>query len=323
MTNYWSECGRAASVASSGALGRPHRSVLALAGRAILRSDMFFLNCIRARWPAVRVDRVQLLGPCLSLLTALAVGCAHSEKNLERAGSFEVLPAPVPPLFLNGPMALLLTNADGFRARVVLESGAPAQAAPMVAGELLVRGGQLLFAPDPSGAPKKQARVQDSAFIWDVSGNHGYVLNDPLQGYAPVSSSRQYTNIAAGAALGNAAPERIAGHPCLGTEVTVTASDGATTFFQVWRARDLNALPLRITCPSNGLPVTLTLSKVRLETVPEDLFLPPNGFTKYDSVEALMTELALRGMNLGRKPIYPIEDTETTGGRETRMPTRP
>ena len=242
------------------------------------------------------------------MLTALAVDCAHSEKKIDRAGAFEVLPAPVPPLFLNGPMALLLTNADGFRARVVLESGAPAQAAPMVAGELLVRGSQLLFAPDPSGAPKKQARVQDSAFIWDVNGNRGYVLNDPLQAYAPMSSSRQYTNLTVGAALNDPARQRIAGHPCQATEVTVTASDGATTFFQVWRARDLNALPLRIACPSNGLPMTLTLSKVRLGAVPDDLFLPPNGFTKYDSVEALMAELTLRGMNLGRKPIHPIAD---------------
>jgi hypothetical protein len=289
----------------------------------MLRSDMLTLNYVRARWPAVRVDRVRLLGLCLALLAALAVGCAHSEKKIDRAGAFEVLPAPVPPLFLNGPMALLLTNADGFRARVVLESGAPAQATPMAAGELLVRGSQLLFAPDPSKAPKKQARAQDSAFIWDVNGNRGYVLNDPLQAYAPMSSSRQYTNLTVGASINDPARERIAGHPCLGTEVTVTASDGATTFFQVWRARDLNALPLRIACPSNGLPVTLTLSKVRLETVPEDLFQPPNGFTKYDSVEALMAELTLRGMNLGRKPIYPIEDPETAGGRDTRVPTRP
>ena len=257
------------------------------------------------RW---RLDRVRLLGLCLALLAALAVSCAHSEKNIDRAGAVEVLAAPVPPLFLNGPMALLLTNADGFRARVVLENGAPAQATPMAAGELLVRGSQLLFAPDPSGAPKKQARVRDSAFIWNVNGNRGYVLNDPLQAYAPMSSSRQYTTLTVGAALNDPARERIAGHPCQATEVTVTASDGATTFFQVWRARDLNALPLRIACPSNGLPVTLTLSKVRLEPVPEALFLPPNGFTKYDSVETLMTELALRGMNLGRKPIHPIED---------------
>ena len=284
---------------------------------------MFLLNYMRARAPAVWLDQVRLLGLCLALLTGLAAGCAHSENKIGRAGSFEVQPAPVPPLFLNGPMALLLTNADGFRARVVLESGAATQAAPMAAGELLVRGSQLLFAPDPSGAPKKQARVQDSAFIWDVNGNRGYVLNDALQAYAPLSSSRQYTTLTVGASIHDPARERIAGHPCQATEVTVTASDGATTFFQVWRARDSNALPLRITCPSNGMPVTLTLSKVRLETVPEDLFLPPNGFTKYDSVEALMTELALRGVNLGRKPTYPIEDLETGEGRETRMPTRP
>ena len=31
--NHWSECGRAISVANSDALGRPHRSVLALIWR--------------------------------------------------------------------------------------------------------------------------------------------------------------------------------------------------------------------------------------------------------------------------------------------------
>jgi hypothetical protein len=103
----------------------------------------------------------------------------------------------------------------------------------------------------------------------------------------------------------------------------VTASDGAATFFQVWRATDLKGVPLRIICPSNGMPMTLTLSKVRLETVPADLFVPPNGFSKYDSVEAMMTELAMRGMNLGRKPFYPTEDLPRTGDRESPIPNHP
>ncbi len=103
----------------------------------------------------------------------------------------------------------------------------------------------------------------------------------------------------------------------------MTASDGVQTFFQVWRAMDLKGLPVRIICPSNGLPVTLTLSNVRLETVPPDLFLPPNGFTRYDSVESLMTELALRGMNLGRRPVYPTEDLPRTGDRESPIPNHP
>jgi hypothetical protein len=220
-------------------------------------------------------------------------------------------------------MALLLTNADGFRARVVLESAAPPHATQTAVGELIVRGSKLLFAPEPSGAAKNKPRPEDSAFVWDVNENRGYVLNDPLQAYASISSSRQFTNVTAGATLINASPERVAGHPCQATEVTVTASDGVSTIFQVWRATDLKGLPLRIQCPSNGAPVTLTLSKVRIEAVPNDLFLPPNGFTKYDSPEAMMTEMALRKANLSRKRTYQTQDTDEPGNRENRLPNRP
>jgi hypothetical protein len=223
-------------------------------------------------------------------------------------------------------MALLLTNVDGFRAHVVLQSGTSAPGAPLAAGELMVRGGKMLFAPEPNKAATKKARAQESAFIWDVNTNAGYVLNEPLQGYAPVSSSRHYTNLTARATVissAHPAAEIIGGHPCQITDVTVTASDGAATFFQVWRATDLKGLPLRIICPTNGMPMTLTLTKVQLETLPADLFVPPSGFTKYESTEALMAELGLRGMNLGRKPVYQIEDNGVIEGRDTHVPNHP
>ena len=95
------------------------------------------------------------------------------------------------------------------------------------------------------------------------------------------------------------------------------------TVFRVWRAADLKGLPLRIQCPSGGVPLTLTLSKVSLEAVPNDLFLPPNGFTKYESPEAMMTEMALRRVNLSRKQIYKTPDIDEPGNRDNRAPTRP
>jgi hypothetical protein len=220
-------------------------------------------------------------------------------------------------------MALLLTNADGFRARIVLESASPPHPTQTAAGELMVRGSKMLFAPEPRKVAKKQPRPEDSAFVWDVTENRGYLLNDPLQAYAPISSSRQFTNVTAGAASNNASPEKVSGHPCVQTEVTVTASDGVSTGFQVWRATDLKGLPLRIQCPSNGLPVTLTLSKVRVEAVPNDLFLPPNGFTKYDSPEAMMTEMALRRVNLSRKRVYETPEPEAPGNLDNKAINRP
>ena len=76
-------------------------------------------------------------GLSLLLVASLAAGCAHSGKNA--TGRLAVEPVPQPPVFLTGPMALLLTNVGGFRARVVLEDGAPAR--QLAAGELMGRGG--------------------------------------------------------------------------------------------------------------------------------------------------------------------------------------
>ena len=144
-----------------------------------------------------------------------------------------------------------------------------------------------------------------------------------MQAYAPIPSNRQFTNVATGSAMNGAAPEKVSGHPCQPAEATVAASDGSLTVFRLWRATDLKGLPVRITCASDGTPLTLTLSKVRLEAVPDDLFLPPNGFVKYDSAEGLMNELAARQQNLKRRPTYQTEESEPGSGREGRAPTRP
>ena len=296
--------------------------VLLLAGWVMFFGDMFILNYLRALWPAMRLGCTRTFGFGLLLVVTLAAGCASSSKKADRAGGFQVMPTPLTPLFLNGPMALLLTNADGFRAHVVFQGDAPSPATPASAGELIVRGSKLLFAPEAIKAAKKQPHPEESAFVWDVNENRGFVLNEPLQAYAPISSSRQFTNVTTGAPINSTPPEKVAGHSCEPSEVTVTASDGIATVFRVWRAADLKGIPLRIQCPSGGVPLTLTLSKVRLEAIPNDLFLPPNGFTRYESAEAMMTEMALRRVNLSRKHIYQTQDLDENAAPNARVPTR-
>jgi len=284
--------------------------------------DMSILNRLRALRPEIRLACTPTFSFGLLLIAALAAGCASSSTKADRSGGFQVMPTPMTPLFLNGPMALLLTNAGGFRAHVVFEGATASQSTRPSAGELMVRGSKLLFAPEAIKVPKKQPHPEESAFVWDVSENRGYVLNEPMQAYAPISSAREFTNITAGAVSNSASPEKIAGHSCEASEVTVTASDGLATVFRVWRATDLKGLPLRIQCPSGGVPLTLTLSKVRFEAIPNDLFLPPNGFTRYASAEAMMTEMALRRVNLSRKQYYQTQDLDDTASPNTRVPTR-
>jgi hypothetical protein len=118
------------------------------------------------------------------------------------------------------------------------------------------------------------------------------------------------------------APEKIDGHLCQRSDATVTASDGSVTTFRLWRAADLKGLPLRVTCTSIGTPLTLTLSKARLETLPADLFQPPSGFTRHASAEAMIQELAARQHNLKRRPTYQPEASDAAGGLGVQPPPR-
>jgi hypothetical protein len=232
-----------------------------------------------------------------------------------------VPPVPQTPLFLSGPMALLFTNVDGFTAHVVLESGTAARQEAV--GELMGRGGSLVFAPALSGAADKRSPAAGCAFIWDVPAHSGCILSGPMQAYAPITPNLHFTNLTTSAATGHAAPEKIDGHLCQRSDATVTASDGSVTTFRLWRAADLKDLPLRVTCTSIGTPLTLTFSKARLESLPNDLFQPPSGFTKHSSAEAMIQELAARQHNLKRRPTYQPEGGEATGAVGGQSPNRP
>jgi hypothetical protein len=284
---------------------------------------MLIMNCGLGHWPERRDAGIRVPALGLLLAVALAGGCAHSPKPGRGGGAVEGFAVPRTPAFLTGPMALLLTNAHGFRAHAVLESGASTKEIERIEGELMGQSGKLVFAPGPDSSTGKRSHVRGSAFIWDVTASRGFLLNDPLQGYAPIPADLQFTNLATGSVLNGAGPEKISGHLCQPAQATVAASDGSVAGFRLWRATDLSGLPVRITRASDGLPMTLTLSKVRLEPLPEDLFLPPNGFVKYDSAERLINELAARQQSLKRRPVYQTEENEPGSGQDSRLPTRP
>jgi len=246
-------------------------------------------------WGQRLLAGVGRLGGCVVAAAVAATGCAHS-KNKDRIG---IIPPPVPP-FLNGPMAVLLTNSPGFSCHLVMTSGSPPVPGETVSGQLLCRGSQLLFAPDAHWLGGKRFARAGFGFVWDVGAQQGYILSEALQGYAPISSQVQATNVLALPA--HFASEKVEGHHCQRTELEVGSTDGTKALFQVWRAADLKAAPLRIASAAPGRPVIVNLSNIRLEAPSIRLFVPPDGFTRHDSVETLMAEMAMRQENLKRKP---------------------
>src|ERR1022692_1680189 len=117
---------------------------------------------------ARRFLRVGTWGLAIALITAFSAGCAHSnpKKKEELAASIGGIPSSAVPPFLNGAMAVLLTNAAGFRARVVMEGAPSTSRTNILSGELMSRDGKLFFAPEPGSPADKHSRVEDLSYIW-------------------------------------------------------------------------------------------------------------------------------------------------------------
>jgi hypothetical protein len=252
---------------------------------------------------------------CVAAVTALVFGCAHPEGEAKH--TFIGVFTPKVPPFLNGPMAVLLTNAQGFTARVALESESSPEPPHAKTGQLLCRGSKLLYAPDPDENAKKQSRAGGFTFLWDAAENQGYLLSEALQGYAPIMSHLRVTNVVTG--MIQATPRKVAGYQCEPGDARIQMSDAGTAVFQVWRATELKGLPVQISSATEP-PVTLALSKIRLETPPADLFTVPDGFTKYSSPENLADELALRQNSLRRQPHEPAESLDHNNPQNPARP---
>lgn len=219
---------------------------------------------------------------------------------------------PPPPAFLTGPMAALLTNAQPFSARVVVETNSRSNPHGIRSGTLLGRGSKLLFAMDPAIPAKKGARASSFLFIWDVTESRGYVLSEALQGFAPIATNARCAALSFEPA--RAAPLKLDGHLCQRFDAIVKMDDGVVAGFRVWRATDLKGFPLRVSSANDPLVPELNFSRVRLEGLPADLFAPPNGFTKYESTQALMVELVARQRNL----VFKAKGEEETVPAEPR-----
>jgi len=240
------------------------------------------------------------------ILLAFITGCSSEGGR----SNYARIVTPLPPAFLTGPGALLFTNVPGFSARAEIQGLGATHT--ISSGELLGRGTKFLYAPE-SGEQNDGARKPgDYSFIWDTAENRGYVLSEPLQGYAPLNSALHVTSMET--IPGKSAEQRMSGHLCEATTVSTITAEGATNRFEVLRATDLKGLPVRIE-GVNNTGFILTLSKVRFEQPSASVFSPPNGFTKYPTPESMADELAARQHNLKRRNYSPLDDLPMTEQR--------
>ncbi len=240
----------------------------------------FWHTCGR-RTAAFCVQHGRNLAAALGLATL--AGCAAGPSaNIDLMADFE---AAKPPAFLTGSATALLLYTNGFSAHLVVTESGTNRPAGRNPDRLLGQGSKLLYAP---GNGKE-------IFLWDVVQRRGYLVHEALQGYAPFSAPGLITNIVATeeTSAGSAAAP-VNGHPARPTEVTVLLNTGAADKYKVFCANDFGDFPVRIKARDTNAPYTLDLADLRLEQLSPHLFQPPEEFTKYSSVEALLSEIAAR-----------------------------
>jgi hypothetical protein len=194
-------------------------------------------------------------------------------------------------------MALLLTNADSFNAQLAYETRTAWGSTQTVTGSFTGTGSKVAFQPTPPKSSRKNTQTWMS-FVWDTAQSSGYAINDALQGYAPFSANVRFTNVISSEST--SMPQRISGYSCQEENATVLGTDGSINQVRVWRPADLRGLPVRISVGTSTNTSVLTLSKVQFGQ-PAEFFMAHEGFTKYDSPDAMVTELVARQHNLHKE----------------------
>jgi hypothetical protein len=260
-----------------------------------------------------------------ALIAALVVvglaGCASdSDKDFPREVT-RIAPTEAP-TFLNADVAGLFGKAN-FTARVEVQKGFPGSHPPMM-GELSGRDGNLFFMSDSQRT--KRGYAGGLSVLWDGATQTAYLLNDPLQAYAPIRAS--VTNGPVEVTV--AGEEDIGTEHCRKTIISRRVGTELVPVLVAWRGLAEQELPLKIQSTNTPAAVTLTLSRIRFQAPPPDLFTLPNGFKRYDSTDAMLAELmrrktdALSARSKMKRERYgnqPVGDEDEM--RTTEKPVRP
>ena len=223
------------------------------------------------------------------LATFFIGGCASGPDGGYGDEATRITPVE-PPAFMNAHVAGLFGEAN-FSARVEVQKGIPGTRPPMV-GQLFGRNGSLFFAEAAQRGKDKAGG--ELSVLWDRATQTAYLLDEPLQGYAPIRN----VNTNAALQVTVIGEENVGAEPARKSILQRVVGAELTPVLIVWRGSAQQELPLKIQMTNSPGAVTLTLSRIQFETPPADLFALPNGFKKYESTDAMITELVQRRRDL-------------------------
>lgn len=221
------------------------------------------------------------------LIALLGFACA-SDVDREFGRELSRITTVEPPTFLDAEVAQMFGKVN-FTARLEAQKGLPGSRPPMV-GEISGSGGSLFFMSDEQRGKKGIAGGVSA--LWHEPTKTAYLLNEPLQAYAPLRHNAYPTN--SPLEVAQMGEEETNGQRCRKSVLSRRTGNQVIPQFIVWRSVEFQDLPVRIQTTNNTAMTTLTLSRIQLRAPAPDLFALPNGFKKYESADAMLGELVRR-----------------------------
>jgi hypothetical protein len=96
--------------------------------------------------------------------------------------------------------------------------------------------------------------------------------------------------------------ETVEGHSCVKNKAVVTDKEGNKHESLVWNATDLKNFPIKIEHTEQGTKVTMIFREINFSKPQADLFEPPRGATKYDSMQSMMQQIMMKQLGGAHPP---------------------
>jgi hypothetical protein len=159
-----------------------------------------------------------------------------------------------------------------------------------------MKGGQL---PPGAAAQMKAMGMDVNVTISRPDKNLFYLVLPGMQSYVEMplpKEDRAPTNTDFKVETTELGKDTTDGHPCVKNKYVVTDDEGVKHESTVWNATDLKNFPVKIQTTANGEQVTMLFKNVSLTKPAASVFEAPAGYTKYDTMQALMQQQMMKAM---------------------------
>jgi hypothetical protein len=239
----------------------------------------------------------------LSLALSLLFGVASIQAQFGRMGG------PPPGPGLSGSTAKLFGDNSTFSANLEMKTGNTGDSESMtIPGKIYFDEGKSRFEMDMSetkggkmspqaGAQLKSIGMDKMVMIARPDKKISYQVYPGMQAHVQNALPEQEAASSAGdfkIDVTEVGKETVDGHPCIKNKTVVTDKEGTKHESMVWNATDLKNFPIKIEHLENDTKVLMLFHDVNLSKPAANLFEPPAGSTKYDSMQSMMQQVMMK-----------------------------